>query len=70
MSRAPRTSGAAGRRTTAQTFTDAASALRHATVLYDAATQRLRKALQGRLVGWGKLDRTASVLIHPAKPAP
>ncbi len=51
MSRAPRTSGAAGRRTTAQTFTDAASALRHATVLYDAATQRLRKALQGFISG-------------------
>ncbi|HEX6017320.1 MAG TPA: AMP nucleosidase [Burkholderiaceae bacterium] len=53
MSRAPRTSGPSGRRTTAaaQTFTDAPSALRHATVLYDAATQRLRDALQGFISG-------------------
>src|SRR6185369_5561382 len=53
MSRAPKSGNAPGRKTTTatQTFTDAQSALDHATLLYDDAVRRLRKALQGFISG-------------------
>ena len=55
MSRAPKTSPSApmGRKTTTatQTFTDAQQALDHASLLYEEAVRRLRKALQGFISG-------------------
>ncbi|MBE7419973.1 MAG: AMP nucleosidase [Ideonella sp.] len=52
MNRADKTRATTRKTTTVtQTFTDAQAALHHATVLYDEAVKRLRKALQGFISG-------------------